>query len=618
MKVCIGIATKNRAEIIPQAIDSALSQSYADVEVVVFDDASTDGMIDLPRRYPQVRWIRVEESIGYMAARNQLMRETDADFFCSLDDDSWFLGTDEIATAMTFLENRPGVGAIAFDIIDPSYPEHQGRGAPQQAHTFIGCGHLLRLTAVREAGYYTSFPGAYGGEEKDLSVQLLDLGYEILRLPGVHVWHDKTMTARDLRQQHASGVCNDLAFAYLRCPMWDLAWTLPGKLLSNIAFAVRFAFTRDRDRDKFDREVVTQIGRWGFLSPSFRGIGAFFSGLDELQSSREPVDAIAWRSYTARARRLYGRVPLAPVSSIAISLTTRNRKDTLASTLQELRRLDPAPDEMIICADGCEDDTVEMLRRDWPEIRVIVNESWEGSIPSRHRMLLQAESDIVLSLDDDSYPIPDDFLFHVLQSFNSTPLAAVITFPQVTDEFPETLTQIRAQEGARSLVGSFTNSGAAIRREIYERLDGYAGFFQHAYEEPDYALQCYASGYEVLFEPSLTIRHLYSRESRNEQRTHRFHARNEIWSALLRCPLPFLPIVVIYRTGSQFAYAIKRGLHWVCKEPLWWREAIQGLGTCLKHRSALSLNAYLRWMLLIRKPAPLESAEEIGTESAKS
>ena len=37
MKVCIGITTKNRADILSKSIESALSQSYPNKEVVVFD-----------------------------------------------------------------------------------------------------------------------------------------------------------------------------------------------------------------------------------------------------------------------------------------------------------------------------------------------------------------------------------------------------------------------------------------------------------------------------------------------------------------------------------------------------------------------------------------------------
>jgi GT2 family glycosyltransferase len=208
----------------------------------------------------------------------------------------------------------------------------------------------------------------------------------------------------------------------------------------------------------------------------------------------------------------------------------------------------------------------------------------------------------VLSLDDDSYPLERDALGRILALFRRRPGLAVVTFPQITDEFPESFTQIKAQRGERAYVGSFTNSGASIRREIYARLPGYPGFFHHAYEEPDFALQCIAAGYGVAVDPSVTIRHHYSRVARNEIRTHQLHARNEMWSILMRCPWPLLPAVAFFRLFRQFFYACGRGLRWVVREPVWWWECAGGLVSCWKQRRPVRWRAYWKWLWRVRQP----------------
>jgi GT2 family glycosyltransferase len=109
---------------------------------------------------------------------------------------------------------------------------------------FIGCGHMLRLSAVRELGGYSEFPGAYGAEEKDLCLRLIDAGYGIVKLHGVHVWHDKTSSARDLHAQHRSGVCNDLTLALRRVPVGLVAPIVILKTLRHIVFAVRNSLLR--------------------------------------------------------------------------------------------------------------------------------------------------------------------------------------------------------------------------------------------------------------------------------------------------------------------------------------------------------------------------------------
>src|ERR1700687_2478315 len=113
-EVLIGIVTRNRHGILPKAIESALRQRYSRVQVAVLDDGSEDDTPQLRSRYPEVRWIRWEHSRGYLEARNHLMREYDADFYVSLDDDAWFINDDEISSAVEQLRITPRVRHVAF------------------------------------------------------------------------------------------------------------------------------------------------------------------------------------------------------------------------------------------------------------------------------------------------------------------------------------------------------------------------------------------------------------------------------------------------------------------------------------------------------------------------
>lgn len=238
--VLVGITTRNRAAILPRALDSIRQQSYPNVTVAVIDDGSDDDSVERLRpRYPEARWIRHSTSQGYMASRNELMSTAGTDYYLSLDDDAWFLEGDEIEVAVARLEARPDVAAIAFDILSPDRPAAVPRGAPVPAATFIGCGHMLRLAAARAAGLYADSPGTYGGEEKDLSLRLADKGGDIELLPGVHVWHDKAWTNRDWYPLHRSGVCNELYLTVRRCPLPDLLYVLPYKLLSFARYWLR-------------------------------------------------------------------------------------------------------------------------------------------------------------------------------------------------------------------------------------------------------------------------------------------------------------------------------------------------------------------------------------------
>jgi GT2 family glycosyltransferase len=277
-------------------------------------------------------------------------------------------------------------------------------------------------------------------------------------------------------------------------------------------------------------------------------------------------------------------------------ITTRNRLDDLQQTSQALKNLHPAPDQILITADGYTDATIEFVKSVLPNAKLIVNESARGSVASRDRMMHEASGDLVLALDDDSYPEQLDCIARFVPIFEDRPQLAVLYFPQRTDEYPETLA--RTDFGPEHLTGSFANSGAVLRRSTYLQLPGFESRFVHMYEEPDYALQCVAAGYDVLFSPVVTIRHHYSGQVRNEIRNHHRHARNEFWSVLLRCPFPYAAGIALYRALSQFRYACRRGFGWVIREPAWWWQAMAGIPYCLAKRHPVSWTAYKRWLRL--------------------
>ena len=286
--------------------------------------------------------------------------------------------------------------------------------------------------------------------------------------------------------------------------------------------------------------------------------------------------------------------------TVAICIATHNRRDELARTLRELALLEPAPDALLIAADGCRDDTPDLVREIAPHARLIEHAAPRGSIASRNELGEACACDVFVNLDDDSYPLDRDFIARVRTMFERQPRLAVASFPQRSDEFPESLDA--AGFGPSLFVGTFADSGAAIRRSVFLDLGSFPAFFFHAYEEPDFALRCVCAGWQVRFETSVAIRHHFTKTQRNELRTHHRHARNEIWSLLLRCPAPQCLLVAAFRVARQAGYAWRRGWRWFCREPRWWIDCLIGIPCCLAQRRPLSWDRYLAWMRLVRTP----------------
>src|ERR1051325_1033834 len=122
-------------------------------------------------------------------------------------------------------------------------------------------------------------------------------------------------------------------------------------------------------------------------------------------------------------------------------ITTRNRSEALERTCEIIAALNPPPVEVICTADGCADDTTNVIRRHLPQATVIINESARGSVGCRDVMMRQAKADLVFALDDDSYPEQMDCIAVVRRFFEENPKLAVLHFPQRSDEYPETLSQ---------------------------------------------------------------------------------------------------------------------------------------------------------------------------------
>lgn len=289
-----------------------------------------------------------------------------------------------------------------------------------------------------------------------------------------------------------------------------------------------------------------------------------------------------------------------PTPNISVMIATRNRRNELHETLTKLAQLDPKPVEILICADGSTDDTVEMLRNEFPDLKVIENKTKLGSVASRDKMLRLALGEIVVSLDDDSYPIDPDFISQLQLAFQAHPSAAVITFAELRGK-EATLAGPSADLTRGQFVAAYPNCAAAMRRSLYGVRAKFPLIFEHMYEEPDYALQCYAAGFGVWFEPSLQVRHYLTSTQREPISRHHRNARNELWSVVLRCPFPWIIFVALYRIVRQLAFAMSQGMSWMIREPVWWLAALRGWREVIAQRRHVPWCVYRTWMHLNRK-----------------
>jgi len=126
MTISVSIATYNRAPLVRQAVLAALAQSRAPEEIVVSDDASTDGtaeaieslarplLSDGPTRVRLVRQSRNSGGVGNWSAA---VEATSGDLIALCSDDDRFL-PGHLEASARYLEAHPEIGLVHSGFVD--------------------------------------------------------------------------------------------------------------------------------------------------------------------------------------------------------------------------------------------------------------------------------------------------------------------------------------------------------------------------------------------------------------------------------------------------------------------------------------------------------------------
>jgi predicted AlkP superfamily phosphohydrolase/phosphomutase len=127
--VSVVLPTRNRQDLLERAVESVLRQSYANWELLVVDDASTDDtwmrLQKLAENDPRIRPVRFAEHGGQSRARNQALDSARGDVIAYLDDDNR-LDPDWLrAVAWAFTEHPHTQVAYGARVVDDDV-RHQG------------------------------------------------------------------------------------------------------------------------------------------------------------------------------------------------------------------------------------------------------------------------------------------------------------------------------------------------------------------------------------------------------------------------------------------------------------------------------------------------------------
>jgi GT2 family glycosyltransferase len=186
------ISTFNRREVLLRTL-SELQQCGLDAarfEILVVDNASHDDTAKaIAEHFPQVRAFELMQNRG-SCAKNIAIGHALGQFIVFLDDDSYPM-PGSMTRMLEHFAMDPDLGAAVFTVTLPD----GSRECSAYPDVFIGCGTAFRREALDQVGLLPEdfFMQA---EEYDLSLRLLQAGWEIRTFDDLHVSHLKTPNAR--------------------------------------------------------------------------------------------------------------------------------------------------------------------------------------------------------------------------------------------------------------------------------------------------------------------------------------------------------------------------------------------------------------------------------------
>jgi GT2 family glycosyltransferase len=263
-EVSVVIVTWNGRQYLDACLRAVAAQQSVSAEIVLVDNASTDGTVEFVRsHFPRVRIVTLTENRGFAGGNNAGARAARGEFVA-------FLNNDTVADANWLRALRSGIDvrsgfALATsrivymhnpDVIDSAgdglfrwggaFKRHHGEpvelaGAPVEVFGVCGGACLMPKAVFDElGGFDDDFFASH--EDVDLSYRARLRGYRCRYVPDAIVRHHGSATLGTISAFAVFHGQRNLEWMYLKnTPASLLIRTLPGHLVYNAAAAVHFA-----------------------------------------------------------------------------------------------------------------------------------------------------------------------------------------------------------------------------------------------------------------------------------------------------------------------------------------------------------------------------------------
>jgi GT2 family glycosyltransferase len=211
-KASIIIVNTNELDDLKRCLPTVLNQQYDEYEILVMDNASTDGSVEyIQEHFPGVRLIENGDNLGYAGANNAGFANATGDVLAVLNPDTT-VEPDWLSELVRALESSPNAGlatskvllmddtnrinACGNQITFAGITVCRGLGQPADSYNQLeavsavsGAAFAIKRSVLEQIGPFDDGFFIYY-EDTDLSLRAALAGYRCLYVPGSIAYHD--------------------------------------------------------------------------------------------------------------------------------------------------------------------------------------------------------------------------------------------------------------------------------------------------------------------------------------------------------------------------------------------------------------------------------------------
>lgn len=240
---------------------------------------------------------------------------------------------------------------------------------------------------------------------------------------------------------------------------------------------------------------------------------------------------------------------------VSIIIVNWNRCKDVVETLHSLALLSYKKIEIIVVDNGSEDDSLEILARDFPSIKLIALPTNVGCEDGNNVGILNANGEILLFLDSDA-DIEPDGLTKILNTFKNDEKVGIVE-PRIIRPSDE---KIINEPKNWPIKNTFTGCVVAFRASVFQKIGLRPGEFFLYSSEPDICMRAVESGFKIIHRSDIIGHHRESPVARVNKMFYYFATRNMIWLIWRHYPLSsalyetlILLIIHFFRSTMHFA-----------------------------------------------------------------